>query len=398
MLRLTALATPLIIAWIAIAPAASAQTVDCNNLPELATAEPIEYAHCQPPVVVETHGQAGTLPAFGFNLRASSPIGRGSISFDYLDGLSATLVGTDAESYFAGDFAGNSFASIYAIDFPAAGAGAPVLYTIDVATGARTVVGPTGLVEGDNVSGMAWDYVTSTMFATVIPAVGGGTNLFTVDLATGAMTLVAPIVGGTFATGINLLAHPTTGVLYAVELGLDDLFSIDKATGAATLVGDLGYLISFAQGADFDNDSGVAYMCAYVGAGENTIRTIDLATGLTSEVSSFTNSEVDFCASMNPLPGTATEGAPRSDVSLSAEPNPFSQRTQILLSVTEQQQVRVEVYDVVGRYVTTLHDGQVNTLSPTVITLEAAGLRPGLYIVRAFGETTVQTQQVTVVR
>jgi hypothetical protein len=241
MLRLTALAAPLVLAWIAVAPVANAQTVDCGNLPELATAEPIEYAHCQPPVVVATHGQAGTLPALGLNLRASAPTGRGILSFDYLDGLSATLVAADLESYFAGDFAGDNFASIYAVDFPAAGP--PTLFTIDATTGVRTPVGSTGLPDATNVSGMAWDYVTSTMFATAIE--GAVTNLYTIDLATGAMTLVAAISGGGFATGINLLAHPETGVLYAVELGLDDLFSIDKATGAATLIGDLGYAISF---------------------------------------------------------------------------------------------------------------------------------------------------------
>jgi len=371
----------------AAAPGAGAQAVDCNNIPDMAVAEPAEYAQCAPPLVVATPGQFGALPAFGVNLRASAPTGRGFITFDYADGGSAAIVGADDAAFFAGDFEGNDFATLYAVE----SLDIPTLYAIDVGTGTKTSIGSTGIAAASNVGGMAWDYETSTMFAT------SGANLYTVNTTTGAMTLVAPITG-LLTTPINLLAHPNTGVLYAVDLATDELFSIDKATGVSTLIGAIGYALNFAQGGDFDNASGVGYICAYEGAGVNSIRSLDLTTGASTAVSAFTNSEVDWCASMNPLSGTAIEAPASNDARFTAEPNPFSQRTQLLLTAGEDQQVRVDVYDIVGRHVATLFDAQVHAGQPTVVSLEAQNLRPGVYVVRATGQTFVKSQQLTVAR
>ena len=392
MLRLTALGASFVLAGVLAGPAANAQAVDCDNLPDLHIAEPAEFAQCAPPVVVAERGQSGGLPALGFQLRAGGGPGRGYIAFDYEDGLSATLIAAEAESYFAGDFAGNDFTQIYAVDFPA---GEPQLWSINSTTGVRTLIGGTGLAAATNVSGMAWDYTTGTMFATVLGT--GVTSIYSVDLATGAMTLVVPVTGGVTAA-INFLIHPNTGVMYAVDNGLDDLFSIDRVTGVSTLIGDIGYAISFAQGADFDGGSSVAYMCAYVSGGVNTIRTLDLTTGLSTEVSGFTNSEVDFCASMTPFIDVANEPPAPNEARLVAEPNPFSQQTQLLLTVGQEQQVRVEIYDMVGRHVTTLYDAHVAAGQPVVVTLHGTDLRPGVYVARAIGETFVQTQQLTVAR
>jgi hypothetical protein len=222
-----------------------------------------------------------------------------------------------------------------------------------------------------------------------------GPNLYTIDLATGAMTLVGPMTGMT--TPINLISHPQTGALYSVDLS-DELYSIDNATGAATLIGPIGTAINFAQGADFDNGTNIAYMCAYEGAGVNSVRTIDLATGTTTEVSSFTNSEVDFCASIVPRVNPATEPTGSVEVSLIVEPNPFSQQTQLVLSVSQEQRVVVEVFDMVGRRVAMLHDAQVAAGQPIVVSLRGSDLRPGVYAVRATGETFVRSQQMTVAR
>jgi hypothetical protein len=115
-------------------------------------------------------------------------------------------------------------------------------------------------------------------------------------------------------------------------------------------------------------------------------------------VSAFTNSEVDFCSSLNPRPTTAIEPPAANDARFTAEPNPFSQETQLLLTAGEAQQVRVDVYDAVGRHVATLFDAEVHANHPTVISLEATSLRPGVYVVRATGESFVKTQRLTVAR
>lgn len=79
-------------------------------------------------------------------------------------------------------------------------------------------------------------------------------------------------------------------------------------------------------------------------------------------------------------------------------PNPFHPAARFTLEVAEPQQVRVEVYNALGRRVALLHDG----------TLEADGLHPfvvegtawpsGVYVVRVTGETFVAARRVSVLR
>jgi len=372
------------------APAASAQDIDCAALPPTQTAEPPERARCHPPLVVAPASTSAERPAFGINLRSGGSPARGFISFDYANAATATLVAASTASYYAGDFAGDDFSKAYAISD--ANAFVSINTTTGVATPIGTATAPPG---GQSYSGMAWDYTTGTMY--VLSGTTGAATLHTINLATGATTVVAPVtVAG--AIFINLLAHPTTGQLYAVDIAADNLYAINRTTGAATLIGPLGLTLNFAQGADFDNDTGVGYLCGYIGDGVNAVASLNLTTGEATVVGAFGNAEVDLCASMNPRSGTATEPAPSTGLGLRAEPNPFTSQTQLLVSVNEAQAVRVEVYDVTGRLVATLFDGQVNALSPTVVTLDAAALRSGVYVVRAVGERTVQTTQVTVVR
>lgn len=288
-----------------------AQSVDCANIPDMAIAEPPQYANCRAPGEPVKYTEAFTAaPAFGMEVRGgSATTPRGFFSFNASSPATTTLVAADTDNYFAGDYAGDDFTQIYAILSPAAGApsSVPSLFRINTATGAETLVGSTGLAAGNSPLGMAWDYTNSTMYVTAGAGTPAVTSLYTLNLTTGAMTLVAPITGGGITLGINLLSHPTTGVLYTVDSTLDDLFSVDKATGAATLIGDIGYAINFAQGGDFDNATGTAYICAYQGGGVNSVRTLNLTTGLSTAVGAFDNAEVDICA-IATTRGTAPTG------------------------------------------------------------------------------------------
>jgi hypothetical protein len=108
-----------------------------------------------------------------------------------------------------------------------------VLYTIDENTGTRTVVGPTGVTLG----GLAYDPTDGTMY-------GSGTNddIYTIDLATGAVTLV-----GTTGLGGNTpdILFDQAGNLFGTKRGsggVYDYIAIDKATGAGTVIGSIGFI------------------------------------------------------------------------------------------------------------------------------------------------------------
>ncbi len=80
-----------------------------------------------------------------------------------------------------------------------------------------------------------------------------------------------------------------------------------------------------------------------------------------------------------------------------AFPNPFAERTTLTLTLDAPQAVRAEAFDLLGRRVAVLHDGPL-AAGTHPLTLDAAQLPAGLYVVRARAEGFVATRRVTVVR
>lgn len=90
------------------------------------------------------------------------------------------------------------------------------------------------------------------------------------------------------------------------------------------------------------------------------------------------------------LPVEAAESRPFSALA-AAYPNPFSEATTISFTLKQPaQQVVLKVYDVLGREVTTLHDGPL-TPGEHAVTFEAEGLPSGLYLYRLEVEGTQKT-------
>jgi hypothetical protein len=81
-----------------------------------------------------------------------------------------------------------------------------------------------------------------------------------------------------------------------------------------------------------------------------------------------------------------------------ARPNPFTQATRFDLAVRQAQEVRVAVYDVLGREVVVLHNGPFEAQASKTLTLDGADLAAGAYVVRVLGERFDETMRVTVVR
>lgn len=77
-------------------------------------------------------------------------------------------------------------------------------------------------------------------------------------------------------------------------------------------------------------------------------------------------------------------------------PNPVRHSTRLAVEPTGGA-ARVEVFDALGRHVTTLLDAPLVS-SSEVLTFDASGLAPGLYVVQLQAERRVETVLVTVVR
>ena len=85
------------------------------------------------------------------------------------------------------------------------------------------------------------------------------------------------------------------------------------------------------------------------------------------------------------LPGTYELSA--------AYPNPFNPQTRFTLAVSQEQHVRVEVFDALGRRVAVLHDGRLPAGAVQAFTFDAGGLAGGLYLYRATGEHFAATRR-----
>ena len=77
-----------------------------------------------------------------------------------------------------------------------------------------------------------------------------------------------------------------------------------------------------------------------------------------------------------------------------AYPNPFNPQTKFTLSVAREQQVRVEVYNLLGRRVALLFDGRLRAHQAHPFTFDASALPSGLYFYRATGQTFTATRKI----
>ncbi len=155
-----------------------------------------------------------------------------------LDAVTAetTLVGNtglsflDAIAFGPGD-------SLYGID------GSFNLHRINTTTAATTLIGNTG----DVFAGLAFDPTTGILYGSI-----GGFQpvapdaIFTINPSTGAKTLVGTTgLGGTYGNSTPDIAFDQAGNMYGVKGGgssVNVFFSINKSTGAGSVIGDsIGY-------------------------------------------------------------------------------------------------------------------------------------------------------------
>ena len=79
-------------------------------------------------------------------------------------------------------------------------------------------------------------------------------------------------------------------------------------------------------------------------------------------------------------------------------PNPFNPQAQFRFAVQRPQQVRVDLFDVLGRRVQHLYQGTPQSGQMQIVTIDGSTLPSGSYVVRVSGESFVESQIVTLVK
>ncbi|MBF8456564.1 T9SS type A sorting domain-containing protein [Kaistella sp. G5-32] len=185
--------------------------------------------------------------------------------------------------------------AIYADDI----AGNGKLYALDNASRNLVTVNNMGTVTdigavnpipaASTLSGLSWDATKSKMFAIAIGATGG--ELYSINLTTGAATLVGAITGMTTPIWLEI---DNAGNAFSADITSDKLYSINLANGAATEIGALGVNMQFAQDADFNKDTNVLYAASYTGGGVGGIYTINTTTGAATLVGDTTPDNAEY--------------------------------------------------------------------------------------------------------
>jgi hypothetical protein len=224
------------------------------------------------------------VPAFAADLINSELVG---MDVTAPSTLTSTVPLDGGLSLLAGDFKGEDFSTLYAIDFLSFD-----LLKVDTATGATTLVylavPPPG-VSSDAWTGMGWDATTSTMFAVTSGGRTPVSTLVKIDPDTADITLVGTITGvgdPTNGTAIVDVAIDANGLMYGVDLVTDTLVAIDKTTGEASTIGSLGFDANYAEGLDFDDTTNTLYFAAFnndIGMAE--MYTINTETGVGTPIS-----------------------------------------------------------------------------------------------------------------
>ena len=125
-------------------------------------------------------------------------------------------------------------------------------------------------------------------------------------------------------------------------------------------------------------------------AGTYTLTISDNAAGDTGSLDSW--------ALMATLGGVATQGTPEALSSLTVAPNPVATQGQVSVRVAAAQDVRVVLYDALGREVMTLLDRAMTADQEAHIGFSTQSLPAGVYVIRATGTDLSLTERVTVVR
>ncbi|MEL6445893.1 MAG: proprotein convertase P-domain-containing protein [Bacteroidota bacterium] len=202
-------------------------------------------------------------------------------------------------------------------------------------------------------------------------------------------------------TSVNLLDRPGAGTFGTGAANLDALFS---DSGTADLFGTSGDHNPGAPFYEFEGQpeqggpgtTGVGTLASFNGEDPRGTWTLRACDGAGQDTGSLEQWALLFYG----VGVDAEDEAPLPDAfSLSAAyPNPFTESATLALRVRDAQEVRAEVYDPLGRRVRVLHDGPVAANASQTLTLDAATLPSGLYVVRVVGETFAATETVLLVR
>jgi photosystem II stability/assembly factor-like uncharacterized protein len=265
---------------------------------------------------------------------------------------------------------------------------ASTLYRIDCATGATMLVCtfPVG-----NMRAIAFTPRNVLYGATMWG------DFYRLNKTTGAATYIGSSSDVTFTS----LAFNRSGKLLAsgyLESTYDNIFAVDTATGEVALLGRIGGNPHVAA-ITFD-PNGNLYGLTGTGADTNAIISIDTLNGVGTKLFS-TGTTGLLGIAMNPVVNAVrnqpVDGVPLVFALEQNYPNPFNPRTVVNSQLPVASNVKLVIYDLLGREVAVLVNER---RAPGYYqdTFDASGLASGVYIYRLTAGSFVQSRKMLLIK
>ena len=205
-----------------------------------------------------------------------------------------------------------------------------------------------GIPVGHSITGM--EVVSGPSFTAIYGTSTNGSNsAVIVRIHLDDMTVTQ--IGGN--NGLELpiaLAQDVNQNLFTIDIGDDNLYQLDKNTGGATLIGSIGYNANFGQGMFLDPLTGQVINMAYNPViGDSELRTVDIATGMTTSLGIIEPGIVQQFGYGTAYDRDKVNGIGENGIDgFSMYPNPA--QDQITMKATNSIEA-IEVYSVLGQMV-----------------------------------------------
>jgi hypothetical protein len=277
----------------------------------------------------------------------------------------------------------------------------PTIYRVDTTTGAVTNLGNiTGILSGHSIAIMEWDHTTNKFYIISTNAGQSAEQAYFLNWTTKTVTnigLMSTVCPGIAAGGFN-----RTGIFFALEtiINPNTLYRINKTTGVPVMHGWAFFETNQNIDGAFDRSDWNYYVTVDNGSPSELLQYDSTLLFPPNHIGVFPfNNIISMCIITFPLTSVnqISSEIPSSYSLEQNYPNPFNSISNVKFQISNTGDVKLVVYDIMGREVQTIVNEQ---LAPGTYktTFDGSNLPSGIYFYRLITDGFSETKRMTLIK